>query len=144
MIKYKKQIIIARYPSGDWYINSDRNDRYECFAITNTNTPWTKWWEMQDQSELRLWQKDIMRMFASKLSDLEPYVIYKKNQGYSQPHDLALCHSQSFNLWFLSTQDDFWIIQSNYGQVELPIEQSLGSVLQRQHRDEIFKVYSAL
>lgn len=144
MINYKKKIIIAKYPSGDWYINTDRGDRYECFAITNTNTPWTQWWGMQNQSSLREWQKDMMRPFATKILDMEPYIVYKKNHGHNQAHDVMLCHSEFTHLWFLSTTNDFWIIQSDYGQIELPIEDSLGSVLERTSRDEIWKVYENL
>jgi hypothetical protein len=144
MINYRKQIIVGKYPSGDYYIDTDRGDRHECFAITNTDTPWTKWWEMQDQSDLRLWQKDIMRTFASKINDIKPYVVYKKNQGYNQPHDIAMCYSETTNLWLLATKNDFWIVESNYGQVDFPIDDSLGSVLDRAVRDEIWKVYDAL
>ena len=49
MIKYKKKITLQKNNDA-WYIESDRADRYETFAIDNTATPWTKWWEMQNQS----------------------------------------------------------------------------------------------
>jgi hypothetical protein len=136
MIKYKKKITLQQSKDA-WYILSDKGDRYETFVIDNTKTPWSKWWEMQNQSNLRLWQKDILRDFGSKWSDLTPHMVYKRNAGYSQPHDLALARSEINKVWILITERDFWFVASNYGQVEFDIEDSMGSVLNPPHRLEI-------
>lgn len=144
MIRYNKTIQLQKTSQGTWYLQSDRGERYECFAIDNTNTPWTTWWEMQNQSDLRLWQKDIIRDFASKWPDMLPYVIYKRNAGHSQPHDMALARSERNKIWILSTEEDFWFIKSDYGQVDFSREHSMGSVLQRENRHEMGLLRDAL
>lgn len=136
MIKYKKRIELQKQNDA-WYIQSDRGDRYECFVIDNTKTPWTKWWEMQHQSDLRLWQKEIIRDFASKWSDITPYVVYKRNAGYSQPHDICLARSEANKVWLLATEQDFWFMPSDYGQVDFDRENSMGSCLDITARREM-------
>lgn len=143
MIKYKKKITLQKNNDA-WYIESDRADRYETFAIDNTATPWTKWWEMQNQSDLRLWQKDILRDFGTKWPDLTPYIVYKRNAGHSQPHDICLARSERNNIWILITERDFWFVKSNYGQIEFNIDQSMGSVLDQTHRLEMGNLRDAL
>lgn len=137
MIRYRKNIELQKTNQGNWYLQSDRGDRYECFAIDNTTTPWTTWWDMQNQSDLRLWQKDILRDFASKWSDIAPYVVYKKNQGHSQPHDLALARSERHKIWILITERDFWFVASDYGQVVFTVSDSMGSVLEATARQQM-------
>lgn len=134
MIKYRKKITLQNVNDNVWYINSDKGDRYESFAIDNTSTPWTQWWGMQHQSPLREWQKDILRDFGSKWPDLMPYIVYKKNAGHSQPHDICLARSQLNKIWILITERDFWFVNSDYGQVEFNIDDSMGSVLDKDHR----------
>jgi hypothetical protein len=143
MINYKRKIELQKQNDA-WYIQSDKGDRYECFAIDNTKTPWTKWWEMQHQSDLRLWQKEIVRDFGSKWPDIVPYMVYKRNAGYSQPHDICLARSESMQVWILSTERDFWFVQSNYGQIDFHIDNSLGSILEQQPRLEMGKLRDAL
>lgn len=143
MINYKKKITLQK--TGDtWYLQSDKADRYETFAIDNTLTPWTKWWEMQNQSDLRLWQKDILRDFGSKWPDLTPYMIYKRNAGHSQPHDICLARSERNKIWILITERDFWFVKSDYGQIDFQIDQSMGSVLDQQCRLEMGNLRDAL
>lgn len=144
MIKYRKKITLQNVNDNVWYINSDRGDRYEAFAIDNTATPWTQWWGMQHQSPLREWQKDILRDFGSKWPDLTPYVVYKKNAGHSQPHDICLARSQTNKIWILITERDFWFICSDYGQVEFHIDLSMGSVLEQAHRLEMGRLRDKL
>jgi hypothetical protein len=143
MINYKRKIELQKQNDA-WYIQSDKGDRYECFAIDNTRTPWTKWWEMQHQSDLRLWQKEIIRDFGSKWADIVPYIVYKRNAGYSQPHDICLAHSEINKVWILSTERDFWFVQSNYGQIEFHIDNSMGSILEQPSRLEMGKLRDAL
>jgi hypothetical protein len=143
MINYKKKIILQQNNDA-WYITTDKADRYETFAIDNTATIWTKWWEMQNQSDLRLWQKDILRDFGSKWPDLRPYIVYKRNAGHSQPHDICLARSERNKIWILITERDFWFVNSDYGQIEFNIENSMGSVLDQNHRFEIGNLRDAL
>ena len=143
MIDYRKKVMLQK--SNDvWYINTDKGDRYECFAIDNTATPWTAWWSMQHQSELRLWQKDIVRDFGSKWPDLSPYMVYKRNAGHSQPHDIVLAHSEINKVWILCTEQDFWFVQSDYGQVDFHTDVSMGSVLEKDCRLEMGLLRDAL
>jgi hypothetical protein len=143
MINYKKKITLQKQNDA-WYIDTDRGDRYETFPIDNTHTPWTKWWEMQNQSDLRIWQKEILRDFGSKWPDLTPFMVYKRNAGYSQPHDIALAYSQSNKVWILSTERDFWFVRSDYGQVDFQIDDSMGSVLEQTARLEMGRLRDAL
>lgn len=143
MINYRKKITLQKNNNA-WYIDTDKGDRYETFAIDNTHTPWTKWWEMQNQSDLRLWQKDILRDFGSKWTDLTPYLVYKRNAGHSQPHDICLARSERNKIWILITERDFWFINSDYGQVDFPVDQSMGSVLEQEHRIEMGNLRDAL
>jgi hypothetical protein len=143
MINYRKKIQLQKQNDA-WYIQSDKGDRYECFAIDNTHTPWTKWWEMQNQSDLRIWQKEIIRDFGSKWPDLTPFMVYKRNAGHSQPHDIALAWSNTNKVWILSTERDFWFVASDFGQVEFHIDDSMGSVLEKEHRLEMGKLRDAL
>lgn len=144
MIKYKKKITLQNVRDNAWFLDTDRGDRYETFAIDNTKTPWTQWWSMQDQSDLRLWQKDILRDFGTKWRDLTPYVVYKKNSGYNQPHDISLARSEKNLVWILITRDDFWFVSSNYGQVDFDSDDSMGSLLDKQSRAEISKLRDLL
>lgn len=143
MIKYKNKITLQRSKDA-WYIDTDRGDRYETFALENTTTPWTKWWEMQNQSDLRLWQKDIVRNFGSKWPDLTPYMVYKRNAGHSQPHDICLARSERNKIWILATERDFWFVHSDYGQVDFVIGESMGSVLDKNSRLEMCLLRDAL
>lgn len=143
MINYKKKITLQKNRDA-WYLQSDKGDRYETFAIDNTATPWSTWWEMQNQSDLRLWQKDIIRDFGSKWPDLIPYVVYKRNSGHSQPHDICLARSQRNKIWILATERDFWFIQSDYAQVDFTIDHSMGSVLDQSRRFEMGILRDAL
>ncbi len=144
MITYRKTITLDQSQSGEYTIKTDRGSRYQAFAIANSQTPWSTWWEMQNQSDLRLWQKDIMRDFGTRWNDLTPFVIYKKNAGHSQPHDMALANSASKNIWIFSTERDFWIIPSQFGNFDFSVEDSMGSILDVTTRKEIYKVIDTL
>lgn len=144
MINYKKKITLQKRSDGTCYLESDRGDRYETFAIDNTKTPWTKWWELQNQSDLRLWQKDIARDFGSKWPDLCPFVVYKRNAGHSQPHDICLAHSQKNKIWILMTERDFWFVNSDYGQIDFLVSDSMGSVLDSDNRLQMGLLRDAL
>lgn len=144
MIKYRKTITIDQSQSDEYRIHSDQGSRFQAFAIVNTDTPWSTWWDMQHQSDLRLWQKDIMRDFGTYWRDLTPLIIYKKNAGHSQPHDMCLAHSQDYKIWLFSTQRDFWIMPSQYGNFDFTVNDSMGSILEPAVRQEIYKVIDAM
>lgn len=139
-IRYKNKIILNQHQEAEWTIDTDRGDRYKMFGIAGNRSPWTDWWGMQDQSELRVWQKDVMRDFGSLWSDLTPFVVYKPMQGHSQPHDVCVSHSEQEGIWLLSTEKDFWIVRSQYGNIEFDQAQSLGSVLKIEDRQSIYLV----
>ena len=144
MINYRKTITIDQ--QGDLLnlkITTDKNDQYKAFRVEGANC-WTKWWSMNHQSDLRHWQKDMVTLFATRITDLRPYVVYKPNHGGSQPHDIMIAACETQHYWFLATADDFWIKKSSYGSVEFDREASLGSVLRDTVRSEIFAVYDGL
>ena len=142
MIRYNKKLSVSKN-QDNWFIETDRGDRYEMFLVKSQTTPWSEWWAMNHQSDLRLWQKDIIRDFATHIPGLIPMLVYKRNQGHSQPHDICIAYSEETNLWFISTQRDFWIIENAYGQFEFNVEQSLGSVLEPEDRHQMYLVLEA-
>lgn len=144
MIRYRKQIKLAKSPNGEWRIESDRGDRYETFKIENNSTPWTAWWDMNVHNDLREWQKDIGRMFANKWEDLTPYVVFKKGHGYNQNHDVFLAHSEKENIWLMMTAEDMWIVPTNYGEFHIAKEDSLGSVIEQDTRQTIYNLLDNL
>lgn len=144
MIKYRKTITLNQRPSGEFQLKSDQGSQYEAFAIANTLTPWSAWWDMQNQSDLRLWQKDILRDFGTHWPDLTPFIVYKRNAGHSQPHDIALAQSKDFKTWILSTERDFWIVPTTYDNFDFSVEDSIGSILDRTTRNEIYKIVDGL
>jgi len=144
MIKYRNAITLRKMPTDEWRLNSDRGDVYETFSIVNNQTPWTAWWDMNHHSDLREWQKDIARMFAGKYEDLTPFVVFKKGHGHSQPHDIMLAHSEQHKVWILMTNDDFWIVNCDYGQFDFNKKDSLGSVLDLDTRHLLYSVVDGL
>jgi hypothetical protein len=143
-INYQVKITVKKSTTDDIRIETDVKDQYECFKVQDHLTPWSKWWEMNDHSDLRLWQKDIMRDFATRWPDLTPYVIYKKNHGYSQPHDIAMAYSESKNIWIFITERDFWLTPSNKFPVHFEKTKSMGSILDPVVRKEIYQVIDAI
>jgi hypothetical protein len=141
-INYQKKISI-RTQADELLIETDVKDRFYCFRVQDNLTPWSKWLEMNARSDLRLWQKDIMRDFATRWTDLTPYVVYKKNHGYNQPHDIAVCNSESKNIWILITERDFWIKGSGI-PVTFDRNDSMGSILDPEVRHEIYQVIDGI
>lgn len=139
MINYRNTITVSKRQNDEWYIDTDKGDRYQTFAVMNSKTVWTEWWQMQHQSDLRLWQKDILREFANRyFEDLSPYVVYKSQHGRNQPHDIALAHSDIDKVWLLMTQHDFWLIKSDWGEITVKRGQdSMGSILDENNRKHL-------
>lgn len=144
MIRYRNSITLNHAPSGEYQLRSDQGSHYQAFEIANTRTPWTAWWEMQNQSDLRLWQKDILRDFGTHWPDLTPFIVYRKNAGHSQPHDIALARSQEFKTWILSTQRDFWVVPTVYDNLEFAVSDTIGSILDHSARTEIYRIIDGL
>jgi hypothetical protein len=145
MIKYNKQIILDRKRNGDIVIDTDRGDLYQTFQYNKTKNPISDWWSDQDPSEIRHWQKDIVVAYAvDALGPLTLFVINKRGQGYSQSHDMCLVHSEKYKIWVLSTQEDYWIVKGDQGQVIFNRSNSLGSVLDKQARFEIGQAWDMI
>jgi len=145
MIKYNKRISLERKRNGDIYIDTDRGDVYQTFGYNVTKHPVSDWWKDQNQSEIRHWQKDCVVAYAGDaLGALTLFVINKRGKGYSQDHDMCLVHSEQHNIWVFSTQNDYWIVCSNDGQIVFDRSKSLGSVMDKQSRIEIGKLWDQL
>lgn len=138
MIQYRERITLSRSQSGLWHMMSDRGDRYEMKPANQTRQTWTDWWITQSQTEARRWQKDIMREFALRyFEDLHPWLVWKPGVSYSAAHDVVVCHSEAESTWLISTQRDFWIVRTEYGEFTVRHgEASLGDVTQQQVRLE--------
>jgi hypothetical protein len=144
MIAYGKKIILRENRTGDWMLESDKGFKYLTSPIVNTRTPITDWWEKNVHNDLREWQKDaIVKTLGDSFdATIIPYLVYRKGHGYSQSHDITLVRFDT--TWVLSTQKDLWITNSNYGEIIFDIEDSLGSVLDRNVRDVVYKIADAI
>lgn len=144
-IKYNKKIVLERKRNGDIDLDTDRGDLYKTFQYNNSNNPVSNWWSDQHQSELRQWQKDLVVGYAADaLGPLTLFVINKRGHGYSQDHDICLAYSERHSIWVLSTEHDYWIVKSDYGQIVFNKENSLGSVLIKQDRLQIGEVWDEI
>jgi hypothetical protein len=141
MIKYHKQIQIDRLRNGAWRINTDCGDVYDTSVYSQINP----WWENQNGSELRHWQKDVcVAMFGDIVGPMRLFDVYKRGQGYNQPHDICLIHSENFKLWVLSTRDNFWICESDGGNIVFDVKDSMGSILNPLERSLIYQAFNQL
>ena len=139
MIRYKNKISIIKTRAEDWIIESDKGSKYLTNLIINTTTPITDWWEKQHQSELRTWQKDaLVKNLFDAFGELELFTVYKAGAGYSQPHDMVLARHR--DIWIFATEKDTWIVKNSDSQVWLNVSDSLGSILERTTREEIYKI----
>lgn len=138
MIQYRRAITVSSNQSGTWSMVTDRGDRYEIMPAKQTRQTWTDWWATQSQTEARRWQKDIMREFSLRyFEDLHPWLVWKRGVSYSAAHDVVVCHSEAESTWLISTQRDFWIVRTEYGEFTVRHgEASLGDVTQQQVRLE--------
>ena len=144
-MKYNKKITLSRKKADVWQLDSDKGSHFDMFAVTaKDHALWTPWWNMQHRSSLREWQKEILRLIAnSVLPDLVPYIVFRPGNGQSQPHTVAIAHSNESNIWVLITDEDFWITQSNYGHIEFVRGvNSLGCVVNENNRQQ--KIYPML
>ena len=143
MIRYKNKISLIRTRAEEWVIESDRGSKYLTSQITNTTTPITDWWDKQHPSELRLWQKDaLIKSLCDAFGEMDLFTVYKSGAGYSQPHDIVM--ARHTDIWIFATELDTWIVKDSSSQVWLNKEDSLGSILDRTTREEIYKIADAI
>jgi hypothetical protein len=148
MIRYNKRIEFNINPNDNQLtLKTDRGQIWLTSAVKNSTTPWTTWWERQNENEWRRDQTDyFLKTFANtylRLSYLnEPtlYVIYQKGGGYNQQHDMALMHIKNANVWFFSTHDHTWIYPSSYDSFVLDADKALGSIKERSVRQQIYDI----
>lgn len=127
MLLYRKKVFITHNTNADIGIDTDNHDKYHSLTVDKIN----RWWEMNAQTELRDWQKDIiLKMGADAMGDWRSYILYKKGQGHNQTHDMCLTYFSHSNLFIFSTQRDFWIIEKQKGKLTmLDVNDSVGSIL---------------
>lgn len=141
MIRYNNQIILDLRRSGNWQLQSDRGDIYDTTVYEDI----TEWWNVQAQTEIRTWQKDIcIRETADVFGKIEMFNVYKKGRGWTQAHDICLMHNEEYQIWVLSTQDNFWICNSDGGNVIFDVKDSLGSIMNVNDRKTIYTLYDSL
>jgi hypothetical protein len=142
MIRYNKKIFLEfSSRSENWKITTDRSDTFEISAQPPGRTMVTNWWEKQYKSDLRLWQKDlVISEMGRTFGPLQLFTIYKKNQGYTQHHDLCLSRNERHQVWILSTTRDFWIQKSDQATITFDLDNSLGSILDQSVRFEIGEI----
>lgn len=144
-MRYNKRITLKQTRQASLQLASDRGEVYEVTAASKSNQPITDWWEKQNQSDLRGWQKDaLFKEFWRLHGELELYMIYKKGQGYSQPHDLALAYSTTKNIWILSTEQHTWLMPNSDIQTVFDIDLAFDSILNHDARLEIYNVISKI
>lgn len=142
MLVYHKRVFIT-HNNNDIGIDTDSHDKYYSLTVDNIN----RWWDMNAQTELRDWQKDIViKMGVDAMGDWRSYILYKKGEGYNQPHDMCLIYFSHSNLFVFSTRRDFWIWERQKGKMTmLNVDDSLGSILDPTVRTElIYPIFDEL
>lgn len=113
MIRYSKTITLEQY-RDDWRLRTDRGQEYLItqINITNQRNPVTDWWNLQNQSTLRYWQKDAVFLELTRngySEDFTLWLVYRQGQGYNQPHDIMIFYHHRLKCWILSTAEHLWI-----------------------------------
>lgn len=145
MIRYNKRIFVKE-TTGGFRLETDRGDHYEVNAIKvgTTTTPITDWWEKQGQTQLRRDQLDcIVKEYWRQYTPLDLFVVYKKGQGYSQPHDIMLAYDPTKQLWILSTDKHTWFVQGQR-EVVFNVDDALGPISNLDSRFEIYEVIDGI
>lgn len=150
MIRFNRRIQVQLTKIGQWRLTTDRADDYELLMLTkNQNqTLITDWWNMQHQSELRHWQKDIFVQELTRMGsgdDFILFVAYKKGQGYNQAHDICLMYHIKHKIWILSTQEYHWFTPSEFIDCDFLKQEALElDILTRSHRDQIYLLIESI
>lgn len=145
MIRYNKRISIIENKYG-LRLESDRGEIYELMPINyETNqAPVTSWWDKQAQTDLRRLQLDcIVKEYWRQNGPLKLFLVYKKGEGYSQPHDIVLAHDDKHNLWILSTEQHTWFEPSKDTMV-FNVDNAMGSISNESDRLGIYEVIDGL
>lgn len=113
MIRYNKKITLEQY-RDNWRLRTDRGQEYQMTEITVTNqrSPITDWWNLQNQSPLRHWQKDAVFLELVRNGNNEDFtlwIVHRSGQGHSQPHDIMIFYHHRLKCWVLSTSQHLWI-----------------------------------
>lgn len=142
-IRYNKKIRLVRRTMDEWYLESDTMDRYEITRFTTEKSiPIGEWWSKNHNSDLRDWQKEMLIKDAYRALDITPelFLLYKKGQGFNQPHDLVLV--KFADTWILSTTDHIWISQLTDSNHTFHTDDAvIGSIMIRENRDLLWESF---
>jgi len=148
MLRYNKKIKVSQQRTGQWRITTDRGDDYELMPLSSSSTPITDWWNMQHQSSLRHWQKDVVLQELTRrcyTEDFQLFIVYKPRQGHSQPHDIVIFYHSRYKLWILNTSDCIWFVPSDFTDCEFTAEYGLPvDITNLQQRKELYKIMDEL
>lgn len=145
MIRYNKKITIKESKFGK-RIETDRGDLYEMMPVSfsNNEAPVTTWWDKQAQTDLRRDQLDcLIKEYWRQHNPLDLYLVYKKGDGYSQPHDIMLAHDPQQELWILSTREHTWF-EKQVTDTIFHTDNALGSIGDIESRKIIYEVIDGL
>ena len=141
-------MFIQQNKSGDWILDTDRGDRYQMLQVFSKSQPFTSWWNMQHQSELRTWQMDVFLRELTRRGHGDDFVIwavYKSGHGYNQAHDIALMYHLGMKLWVLSTNEYHWLMPGAMINCEFHKDQAIDADLSNpQDRKEIYPIINFL
>lgn len=158
MIRYKNSITFRRNASGMLTITGDKMAvSYKTRAINGYEYV-RQWWEMQHQSSLRSYQKDLLvKLLPSAFKDLDwryehaPYVIYADGAGYNQPHDMTLVtlkHPENpQTIYVFGTAEHTWVHSqpTTSDKFTIHVEDALGgSVDTKNGQDCIWDLYDGV
>lgn len=141
MIRYNKKITIKETSFGK-RLETDRGEQYEIMPISHStnDAPITTWWDKQAQTNLRRDQLDfLIKEYWRQHNPLDLYMVFKKGEGYSQPHDIVLAHDPQADIWILSTSQHTWFEKNQYNTV-FHIDNALGPIEDAESRKDIFIV----
>jgi hypothetical protein len=144
-IIYKDSIQLKLKRNGAWFIQSDKGFTYDTLRLTNSKTVVTDWKMDRPAGEQTEWQHGITIGYAwDTFGPLDIFKLYIPGQGYSQPHDMCLCHNDHHGIWIFSTARDYWITHSDASAVLFETKHSLGSILKQEDRFNIGDAYDVL
>ncbi len=145
MIRYNKRISIVQNKYG-LRLESDRGEMYELMPIDpyTNEAPVTTWWDKQAQTDLRRLQLDcIVKEYWRQNGPLKLFLVYKKGEGYSQPHDITLAYDDKNDLWILSTSEHTWF-ERQKNSIIFNTDEAMGSISDIDDRLQIYKVIDGL
>lgn len=126
-------------------IRTDRGQIWELNWLTKGHGEYglyTNWWRNQYPSELRTWQKEILKDFGNAIRDRSLALVYERGQGYNQAHDIAVGRFKNYMV--MMTEQDCWVQYTRYDTTDFDRTHSMGSVLDKQVQTELFKICQAL